>query len=66
MKKFDVTMFGEDAIEQICNMKFTEKESIILEFVFSHDEIFSDEEYYNLAYKFAETNGLNERGFVET
>jgi hypothetical protein len=64
MKKFDVTLFGDDAIEQIANMKFTEREQIILDFVFSQDEKYTDEEYYNISYSFAENNGLNEKGFV--
>ena len=58
-KAFDVTKFGEDAIEQVSNMRFTDGEKKILDFAISLDEEFSDEDYYELAYYFAEHNGLN-------
>lgn len=56
----DISKYGEDSLEQISNMKFTDKESIILEFVLSQDNKYSDEEYINLAFEFAENNGLND------
>ena len=43
----DISKYGEDSLEQISNMKFTDKESIILEFVLSQDNKYSDEEYIN-------------------
>ena len=58
-KDFDVTKFGEDAVEQISNMKFTSGEKKILDFALALDEEFSDEDYYELAYYFAKNNGLN-------
>lgn len=39
-------------------MKFTKEEKLILKYAFSIEE-FSDEEYFNLAFYFAENNGLN-------
>lgn len=58
---FDVTRFGEDAEEQISNMKFTRAEKRILKYAHKQDEDeFSDEEYYDLAFYFAEHNGLND------
>jgi hypothetical protein len=57
---FDVTKYGDDALEQISNMQFTTGEQKILEFAFHLDEDeFSDEDYYELAYYFAKHNGLN-------
>ena len=41
-------------------MKFTEQEQIILDFVLKQDEKYTDEEYINLAFEFAEKNGLNQ------
>lgn len=56
----DVSKYGEDSLEQISNMKFTEQEQIILDFVLKQDEKYTDEEYINLAFEFAEKNGLNQ------
>lgn len=57
---FDVTKFGEDAQSQIENMRFTKAEQMILEYAFGlEEEEFSDEDYYELAFYFAEHNGLN-------
>jgi hypothetical protein len=59
-KDFDVTKFGEDAQSQIENMRFTKAEQMILEYAFGlEEEEFSDEDYYELAFYFAEHNGLN-------
>jgi hypothetical protein len=57
-KKFNVEDFGDSSFEQVENMKFTEEEKLILEYAFSLEE-FSDEDYFNLAFYFAENNGLN-------
>ena len=66
MKKFDVTKFGDSAIEQVENMRFTDAEKQILDYAQKVDECeFSDEQYYELAYYFAQRNGLNEKGFID-
>ena len=65
MERFDVTKFGESAAEQVENMNFTEAEKKILDSARSIDDCeFSDEQYYELAYYFAQHNGLNEKGFI--
>ena len=65
MKKFDVTKFGESAAEQVENMRFTDAEKQILDYAKNVDECeFSDEQYYELAYYFAQRNGLNGKGFI--
>ena len=61
MAKLDVTKFGDDALEQISNMQFTERQKAILNYVLEHDDFFSDEEYYELAFYYAEHNGLNNK-----
>lgn len=55
--KLDVTKFGEDAIEQIENMNFTDEDKAKLEEAFESDV--TDEEYFDLAFELAEKNGLN-------
>ena len=65
-KIFDVTKFGESAAEQVENMRFTDAEKQILDYALKVDECdFSDEQYYELAYYFAQRNGLNENGFID-
>ncbi len=59
-KSFDVTKFGEDTLTQISNMKFTKAQQHILDCAMELDDCeFTDEEYYELAFYFAENNGLN-------
>jgi hypothetical protein len=66
MRKFDVTKFGVNAAEQVENMNFTDAEKQILDYAQKVDECeFSDEQYYELAYYFAQRNGLNEKGFID-
>jgi hypothetical protein len=58
---FDVSRFGDDTLEQIDNMRFTDAQKMILNYALELEERgFSDEEYYELAFFFAEHNGLNE------
>ena len=65
-KIFDVTKFGESAAEQVENMRFTDAEKQILDYAQKVDECeFSDEQYYELAFYFAQRNGLNEKGFID-
>jgi hypothetical protein len=61
MAKLDVTKFGDSALEQIDNMQFTEGQQEILDYALKHDDTFSDEEYYDLAFYFAAKNGLNNK-----
>ena len=54
---FDVTKFGAGSQSQIENMRFTKAEQMILEYAFGlEEEEFSDEDYYELAFYFAEHN----------
>ena len=57
--KFGPSKFGDDAIEQVENMKFTSGEKKVLDLVMELDDEFTDEEYFELACYFAERNGLN-------
>ncbi len=60
MKKFDVTKLGETTFEQLDNIKLTDAEEQILKFAFDlGEELFSDDDFFNLAMYFAEHNGLN-------
>ena len=66
MRKFDVTKFGDSAMEQVENMRFTDAEKQILDYAQKVDECeFSDEQYYELAFYFAQRKGLNEKGFID-
>jgi hypothetical protein len=66
MRKFDVTKFGDSAIEQVENMRFTDAEEQILDSARNIDDCeFSDEQYFELAFYFAQRNGLNEKGFID-
>ena len=58
---FDASRFGDNTFSQIDNMQFTDAQKMILKYALELEEQgFSDEEYYDLAYYFAEHNGLNE------
>jgi len=60
--EFDPTLYGEDFFEQMDNFQFTDAERTILNIAISmDDDEFGDEEYIELAYHFASTNGLNNR-----
>ena len=60
-ESFDVSRYGDDALEQIDNMQFTNAQKKILDYAFKLEGYgFSDEEYFELAFFFAEHNGLNE------
>ena len=60
--EFDPTKYGEDFFQQMDNFRFTEAEQKVLDFAFNlDDDEFGDEEYIQLAYHFASTNGLNTR-----
>ena len=55
---FRIETFGEDAIEQISNMRFSDAQKKIIDFAF-YLEDFDDEELFDLAFFFAQNNGLN-------
>lgn len=59
--KFNPENFGNTTIEQVSNFRYTDSEKKILDFAFKlNNDEFPDDEYFDLAFYFAEHNGLND------
>ena len=63
---FDASRFGDNTFSQIDNMQFTDAQKMILKYALELEEQgFSDEEYYDLAYYFAEHNSFCKKQILE-